>query len=190
MSDPKPRAADRILASARDLFYRQGIRAVGVDEIVAQAGVTKPSLYRSYGSKDDLAADYLRAEAEQFWGRFDSAAAGREGDARAQLIAYFKAFSGRAARPGFRGCGLSNAAVEYPQPDHPARREAEAFKRQVRARLTELSARAGARDPAALGDSLMLLMEGVYNAVQLFGPDGPQSRVAGAAEALIDAATG
>ena len=55
-----PRAADRIRQTARDLFYREGIRAVGVDEIVTRAGVTKPSLYRSFPSKDELAAAYLR----------------------------------------------------------------------------------------------------------------------------------
>ena len=54
------RAADRIRASASELFYREGIRAVGVDEVVDRAGVTKPSLYRSFASKDDLAAAYLR----------------------------------------------------------------------------------------------------------------------------------
>jgi AcrR family transcriptional regulator len=55
-----PRAADRILDVARDLFYREGIRAIGVDEIVRRAGVTKPSLYRSFSSKDELAASYLK----------------------------------------------------------------------------------------------------------------------------------
>src|SRR5690349_8008119 len=63
------RAADRILQSARDLFYREGIRAVGVDEIVARAGVTKPSLYRSFPSKDELAATYLRRYEAEFWER-------------------------------------------------------------------------------------------------------------------------
>ena len=57
---------------ARDLFYREGIRAVGVDEIVRQAGVTKPSLYRSFPSKDELAASYLRQYEKDSGTRFDA----------------------------------------------------------------------------------------------------------------------
>src|SRR5262249_23596321 len=65
------KAADRIRRTARDLFYQQGIRAVGVDEIVHQAGVTKPSLYRSFASKDELAAAYLTDYDCDFWNRFN-----------------------------------------------------------------------------------------------------------------------
>src|SRR3546814_19655877 len=67
-----PRAADRIRQSARDLFYRAGIRAVGVDEIVTRAGVTKPSLYRSFPSKDELAAAYLPYYDQAFWPHFSA----------------------------------------------------------------------------------------------------------------------
>ena len=68
---------------ARDLFYRDGIRAVGVDEIVRQAGVTKPSLYRSFPSKDELAASYLRQYEQEFWARFDQSVAAHPGDPQA-----------------------------------------------------------------------------------------------------------
>ena len=78
MSQPKTpplRAADKIRETARDLFYREGIRAVGVDEIVARAGVTKPSLYRTFKSKDDLAAAIMREAAGGFWDYFEAAVA-------------------------------------------------------------------------------------------------------------------
>src|SRR5271169_3712709 len=81
----RPRAAERIRESARDLFYRQGIRAVGVDEIVNHAGVTKPSLYRSFPSKDELAADYLRHMGEDGLSRFDATIAADPADPRGQL---------------------------------------------------------------------------------------------------------
>src|SRR5277367_1625292 len=82
----KPKlAADRIRETARDLFYRQGIRAVGVDEIVARAGVTKPSLYRSFPSKDELVADYLRLMGEEGLARFDAAIAMNPDDPRGQF---------------------------------------------------------------------------------------------------------
>jgi AcrR family transcriptional regulator len=184
----RPRAADRIRASARDLFYSQGIRAVGVDEIVTRAGVTKPSLYRSFASKDDLACDYLRGYADLFWSRFDLAVAGRPDDPKGQLTAFFQGLAARLREPGYRGCALSNAAVEYPQETHPARAEAVAFKTAVRARFLGKAQAMGVREPQKLADSLLLLVEGAFNNVQIFGPDGPSGVVAEAADALIEAA--
>jgi AcrR family transcriptional regulator len=121
IASPPPRAAERILRSARELFYRHGIRAVGVDEIVANAGVTKPSLYRTYASKDELAASYLRLYETEFWARFDAAIDRHPGDPKAQIMGYLEDLAGRVVAPSYRGCGLTNAAVEYPEPDHPAR---------------------------------------------------------------------
>ncbi len=182
-----PRAADRIRRSAQDLFYRQGIRAVGVDAIVAEAGVTKPSLYRSFASKDELAAAYLRDYEHEFWRRFDAAAAVHPDDPRAQVLAYFTGLAERTGQPGYRGCGLTNACVEYPEPEHPARRVAVANKRKVRERLVDLARRMGARDPEALGDGLQLLLEGAYVSSQMLGPEGPVRHLADVAARLIDA---
>jgi AcrR family transcriptional regulator len=182
-----PRAADRIRATARDLFYREGIRAVGVDEIVSRAGVTKPSLYRSFPSKDELAAAYLRDFEGEFWRRFDAPAAAHPGDPRAQLRAYLEGLGQRASRAGYRGCGLTNAVVEYPEGSHPARKVADANKRVLRQRLREMAAAMGARDPDTLGDGLLLLIEGAYVTGQLFGKDGPAGAVADAADRLIEA---
>src|SRR4051794_7566557 len=81
-------AVDRIRKTARELFYREGIRAVGVDEIVSRAGVTKPSLYRSFSSKDELAAAYLRDYDGEFWVRFEQSAADFPDDPRAQILHY------------------------------------------------------------------------------------------------------
>ena len=119
------RAADRIRASASELFYREGIRAVGVDEVVERAGVTKPSLYRSFASKDDLAAAYLR-DYDRASGKISNAPAARPyGNARDHVLAYISQLASRAVAKGYRGCGLSNAAVEYPSRDNPARQVAE-----------------------------------------------------------------
>src|ERR1700754_2077829 len=87
------RAADRILSAARDLFYRLGIRAVGVDEIVTRAGATKPSLYRSFGSKDDLTQRYLEEVEARFWRFFDAAVASHPGDPRAQILSFLSGLS-------------------------------------------------------------------------------------------------
>ncbi|CAM5222350.1 AcrR family transcriptional regulator OS=Castellaniella defragrans OX=75697 GN=HNR28_000898 PE=4 SV=1 [Castellaniella defragrans] len=181
------RAADRIRRSARDLFYHQGIRAVGVDAVVAEAGVTKPSLYRAFASKDELAAAYLRDYETEFWHRFDAAAKAHPGDPRAQILAYFEGLAERTGMRGYRGCGLTNACVEYPEPDHPARQVAMANKQKVRERLADMAREMGAQDPEALGDGLQLLLEGAYASSQVLGADGPVLHLAAVAARLIDA---
>ncbi len=183
--DGAPRAADRIRASARELFYRQGIRAVGVDEIVQCAGVTKPSLYRSFPSKDELAAAYLRDYDCDFWERCERPYGKTYADPREQVLSYITELAGRAVGRGYRGCGLSNAAIEYPACQHPARKVAEAHKKAVRHRLRELAALMGASEPDVLGDSLLLLIEGIYGSGQQ-SEDGPAQSAVAAAERLID----
>ena len=185
-----PPAAEKILGVARDLFYREGIRAIGVDEIVRKAGVTKPSLYRSFPSKDELAASYLRQYDRDFWARFEEAVAAHPGDPRAQVGAWLARIATRSQAPGYRGCGMTNAAVEYPEPGHPARAVSEDNKRELRRRLRAMAAEMGARDPDELGDGLLLLVEGAYISSQVFGPGGPSQAVARAANLLIEASLG
>jgi AcrR family transcriptional regulator len=184
------KAGDRIRDTATQLFYRKGIRAVGVDAIVRHARATKPSLYRSFRSKDALAAAYLRDWDNAFWQRFESAVATRPGDPRAQLQLFLRRLTQRMRSPGYRGCALSNAAVEYPESGHPARRVAVANKRKLRRRLVQMATAMGARRPRLLADGLALLLEGAYASCQLFGRDGPAREVARVAEQLIDASLG
>jgi AcrR family transcriptional regulator len=181
----RARAADRILGVARDLFYREGIRAIGVDEIVRRAGVTKPSLYRSFSSKDELAASYLKLYEREFWARFDAAVAAHPGDPRGQIVTFLSGVGERAVAAGYRGCGMTNAAVEYPDKEHPARLVSENNKNELRRRLREMAAGMGAADPDTLGDGLLLLIEGAYISGQLFGPGGPAASVARNADRLI-----
>lgn len=181
------RAADRIRDTAFELFYREGIRAIGVEEIVNRAGVTKPSLYRAFESKDELAATYLRDYDQRFRQRFQELAASHPGDPRGQLLAYLEGLASRASSVGYRGCGLTNAVIEYPDPAHPAHRVAVESKRAQREHLRHLSQAIGARDPAALADGLLLLIEGSYVSGQTFGDGGPARILARAAGCLIDA---
>ena len=184
-----PRAAERILATAGELFGREGSRGVGVDEIVVRAGATKPSLYRAFGSKDGLIAAWLEAQAAQMWTRFDAARLAHPEDPRAGLLAGFDALTAPASRKGDRGCALSNTALEYPDPKHPARKTAVDHKERLRKALRELARAMDARKPRKLADSLMLLIEGASVTRQLFGDDGPAGAARGAAEALIEAHT-
>lgn len=186
-ADAPRRAAERIRDTAFELFYREGIRAIGVEEIVNRAGVTKPSLYRAFESKDALAAAYLRDYDQDFRQRFEAPAAAHPDDPRGQLLAYLEGLATRAGSAGYRGCGLSNAVIEYPDPAHPAHQVARQSKRDLRERLRQMSRAMGARDPAALGDSLLLLIEGAYISGQTFGKGGPARVLADAARRLIDA---
>jgi AcrR family transcriptional regulator len=179
-------AGERIRRSAHRLFYDHGIRAVGVDAIVAGAGVTKPSLYRSFSSKDDLATSYLRDKVADFWACFEKAVAAHPGNPRAQVLAYLDGLAAEQLGP-YRGCGLSNAVVEYPELDHPARMVAVTHKRELRARLATMARDMGARDPSALGDGLLLLMEGAFVSGQIFGGDGPAPHLREIADRLITA---
>jgi AcrR family transcriptional regulator len=182
-------ARERIMTAARRMFYERGVRAVGVEAIVAEAGVTKMSLYRHFASKDELLGACLGERVAGFWAWWDKALANAVpvGDARAQIVALFERLGARATAPGFRGCPMTNAAIEFPEPDHPGRRLSAAHKRELRERLEALAARAGARDPAALADGLTLLFEGAYASSQTFGPAGPARSVAAAAAALLAA---
>jgi AcrR family transcriptional regulator len=182
-----PKAAKKILDVAYDLFYRRGIRAIGVDEIVKRAGVTKPSLYRSFPSKDELAASYLRQYDLEFWQRFDEAVNAHPGDPRAQIRAFLTRVGKRTQMPQYRGCGMTNAAVEYPERGHPARVVSEDNKRELRRRLRVMAAAMGAPDTDTLGDGLLLLIEGAYISGQLFGLGGPAQSVAANADLLIEA---
>jgi AcrR family transcriptional regulator len=180
-------ARERLLAVAGELFYRQGIRSVGVDEIVASADVAKMSLYRSFSSKDELVAAYLRDRDERYWRWWDEVTDRHPGQPREQLLGLFRSLARRATRPDWRGCPFTNAATEFPEADHPGRRVAEAHKRELRRRLRELARLAGALEPALLGDQLVLLFEGAYTSAQTFGANGPAVAVVEAAETLIEA---
>ncbi|HYL32324.1 MAG TPA: TetR/AcrR family transcriptional regulator [Stellaceae bacterium] len=177
---------DRLLNTANDLFYRRGIHAVGIDEVVGAAGVAKMSLYRSFPSKDELVAAYLARRSGLYWDWWDRVVARHPGKPRQQLLALTKSLRKRALRTGWRGCPFTNAACEFPEPDHPARRVAEANKRELRRRFRALAKAAGARSPARLADQLTLLFEGTYASVLTFGHRGPARALVDAAAAMID----
>ncbi|MBO9662100.1 TetR/AcrR family transcriptional regulator [Dokdonella sp.] len=194
----KPRVRDRILDAACDLFYRHGIRAVGVDAIANEAGTNKMSFYRSFPSKDDLVAEYLTDQEREYWARWDETIAPYAGDARRQVEALVasdidlawlraKAIEGCKCKTS-RGCALGNAAVEIPEDNDRLGDIVHRYKTEIRRRLRKLAREMGASDPDALGDALMLLREGGYYTRLTFPNNtGPISAIVKAARALIDA---
>jgi AcrR family transcriptional regulator len=180
---------ERILAAATELFYGEGVRAVGVDTIVARSGVAKMSLYRCYPSKDALVAAFLEQQNERYWRWWDRVVARHPGAPAEQLQALVAAVAKRTTSPTYRGCPFINVATELREGEHRGRAVAQANKRELRRRLAALAAAAGARQPGALGDQLMLLIEGAYAAGQTLGPDGPGEAIMPAAARLIAAET-
>jgi AcrR family transcriptional regulator len=187
---PKPRVRDRIMTTARELFYRRGIRAVGVDTIACEAGTNKMSFYRCFGSKDELVAEYLRGQASDVWERWEKTIAPHAGNPRAQVGALFDLLVTNTCKAESRGCSLANAAVEISDPDHPARAVVEEFKGEINRRFREMARDMGAREPDELGDSLMLLWEGSFLTRLTFkGQHGPAESAAKAARSLMAAYT-
>lgn len=184
----KPSARDRIFVAARDLFYRQGIHAVGVDSIAQEAGATKMSLYRAFPGKDELVAECLRGSQQEFWRWWDRIAAPHADDPRAALLALFEAQTREQKSPEHRGCPIANAAVELTEEGHPARKVVLAYNREKRRRLRELCRKLGAASPDVLADALQLLMDGACVSRITLGAAGPAANLHRAAAALIDAA--
>jgi AcrR family transcriptional regulator len=157
---------ERILAAAGDLFYRQGIRAVGVEAIAEAAGTNKMTLYRHFESKDVLVAEYLRCAASEADAHCAQFEARHPADPRAQLIGWLSDMADAIASTDDRGCPLANAAIELPDKRHPARDVIEQFKLKARKRLAALCRGAGLRDPDLLADELYLLLEGARVSAQ------------------------
>jgi AcrR family transcriptional regulator len=180
---PPPR--DRILAAARELFYRLGIRAVGVDAIAEAADTNKMTLYRHFTSKDELVAACLSQIAEEDEQRWQALTAAHPGDPKGHLLAWLIALRDRMVGAGERGCPFANAAVELPDKEHPARRIIESFKNQRRLSIIDLCRGGGFPEPDRLAEEIFLMIEGAFVSLQSVGPTGPASRMVEMAEALI-----
>jgi AcrR family transcriptional regulator len=183
-SGARVRPRERIVDVASDLFHRHGIRAIGVDTIAQAAGTNKMTLYRHFGSKDELIIEVLERvsqAADQKWGEI---AASAPDDPAAQLRAWLRLAATKISEDG-RGCDMANTAVEFAEADHPTRRVVEAFKTEQRNRLARLCASAGASQPDLLADALFLLLEGARVSRQSVGAEGPSARFVRMGEAII-----
>ena len=182
----KPRVRDKILSTASELFYRRGIRSVTVDAIATEAGSNKMSLYRHFRSKEELAAEYLRERVREAREHWDATIAPHQGNPRRQFEALLAAHLARDKSP--RGCALVNVAIEMADDDHVLVGLVRGFKLEARDRLRQMAQELGARDPGALGDALMLLMDGSdFTRLVFRGNSGPTASLMFAANTLIDA---
>ncbi|HEX4066446.1 MAG TPA: helix-turn-helix domain-containing protein [Acidobacteriaceae bacterium] len=185
---------ERILRTASALFYHRGVRAVGVDLVIAEAGVAKTSLYRHFRTKDDLIAAFLEREDEDFWSCWDRVAevhksrADGKTRADAELEAHLAWIAERVGRPNYRGCPQLNVAAEFPDADHPARKVAAAHKAELRRRLRGIAERLSVQRPDELAGQLSLLINGAFVSAQVLVPGEAGPLLLATSRALVAAA--
>jgi AcrR family transcriptional regulator len=156
-SSPK---RDHLMATAWRLFYRDGLRAVGIDTILAEAGVAKMTLYNHFASKEELIIAILEKRDLEFRASLMETVASAGPDPVQRLLAVFDWHEGWFGSEGFKGCVFIRAVSEYPEPAHPIHQAAWRHKVAVKTALAELCAAAGAKDAVALAETLSYLIDG------------------------------
>jgi AcrR family transcriptional regulator len=186
---PAPGTRDRILDNAGRLFREHGVRAVGMQQIIDECSCGKNLLYREFASKDELVAAYLERCQQEWTAIMEDATRPHAGDPTGQLLAMVRAVARQIAAPDFRRCPFRATHAEFPDADHPAHRVSVAHANNLRRQLRRLAEQAGARDPQALADRLMLIIDGLYINGAMLGPKGAATAAVGLAEELVRAST-
>ncbi len=187
--EPPKTGRARLVHVAIELFYSHGFQAVGVDRILAAAGVTKTTFYKHFECKDDLlvAAIQQRDQWEmQAWTNAVEKIAGD--DPKAQLLAFFDVLDVWFNSPDFRGCQFINAAAEFPNPNDPVHAVAAAHKRKNRDSFRDLATAAGSTDPESFADRYTALVEGTLILRQVHGRNDAARVIKPAVESLVSEA--
>lgn len=187
MTSGRPRPRDRVLAVASRLFYEHGVRAVGVDRVVAESGVGKMSLYRHFPSKDHLVVAVLEMRDGPALAAIEAMADAVAGPPGQKLRGVFDGLERAVGSPGWHGCAFANTALELRDADHPARVVAERHKARTADLFERLAAAGGAERPRDLAEQLTLLLDGAMVAVQVQADPAAVRPAVRAAHTLIAA---
>jgi AcrR family transcriptional regulator len=182
-----PAARDRILDTAFRLFYARGIKAVGVDLIIAESGVAKATFYKHFPAKDELVLAYLDRVDDIWTGQLHAAAEAAGPQPADQLVGLFDALTTACRREGYRGCAFINAAAEA-TPGTPVHDRTVAHKQAVLAWIRELAVASGATDPEGLARALALLLDGGLADGALTADSETAAAARRTARALVDGA--
>ncbi|MEU1367389.1 TetR/AcrR family transcriptional regulator [Streptomyces sp. NPDC005803] len=163
-------ARSRLLGTATRVFYAEGIHSVGVDRIIAEAQVTRATLYRHFAGKEELVLAYLDQADRGIRAQVEGAQAGGE-SADDKVRAVGRAITEGIRSPGFRGCAFLNAVAEYPDPGHPIHRAVLAHRQWFLDTVTELLAQAGHVPADAAGRHFVMLRDGAMTEGCLFDPE-------------------
>ncbi|GAA2722413.1 MULTISPECIES: helix-turn-helix domain-containing protein [Streptomyces] len=188
--DARPTALpprERLLEAAIRLFYEEGIQSVGVDRLIAEAGITKATFYRHFPTKDALVRAYVEDRDQAVRARADALAAQARGP-REVLTALVAELGKQACGAGFRGCAFINAAAEYPDAGHPVRQAVAEHRRWFRARLVQLLQDAGHPRAEDAADTLVLLRDGTMTGGYLDDPARAAAALRHAVDAVLAAA--
>jgi AcrR family transcriptional regulator len=184
---PAPGSRDRILGTAARLFQEHGARAVGTQQIIDECGCGKKLLYQEFASKDDLVVAYLERCQQEWVTIMDEATRPFADDPARQLVEMVRVVAEQVAAPDFRGCPFRTTYAQFPDADHPSHEVTVRHVKNLRATLHRLARRADARDPRALADRLVLLIDGLYTDGAMLGPRGPATAAVALAEDLVGA---
>ncbi|HEY2297829.1 MAG TPA: TetR/AcrR family transcriptional regulator [Jatrophihabitans sp.] len=168
MTKPEQRrrtAKQRILVAADDLFYSEGIRSVGIDRVIAKAGVAKGSLYYSFAGKDDLVCEYLTNRHSK-WSERVAAGIAAHTDPRARILAVYDVLGALFAEPTYRGCAFMNSIGEA-APDSVEAQATKTFRTWVHTLFLDLATDVGAAEPQQLADALVLIYDGAVATAQM-----------------------
>lgn len=169
-------ARDRILEVASQLFYQHGIRAVGVDTIIAQSDVAKMTFYKHFKSKDLLVLEFLKRRDELWRDWFESTVSRLAPNAEDCPLAIFDALEERFSRKDFRGCAFINTMVEMADGDHVAHQAAAEHKQKVQRIVRSLLSEAGVKKSEELSKAFLLLMDGaIVTAIREGKPSSAKS---------------
>ena len=178
-------ARERLLASANELFYAEGVQTVGIDRVIEHACVAKASLYNIFGSKEGLIGAYLASHYDDTTERL-MAPVERHRSPRRRILAVFEAQAQIVAEPGFRGCAFITASAEAAQ-GGVIEQAADNYRAWIRALFTDLAEQAGAADPAELARQLQIVYDGSGLAARMDRDPTITKSARAAAAALLDA---
>jgi AcrR family transcriptional regulator len=174
-----------LLAAADELFSSNGITSTSVDEAVRRAGVATMTLYHHFDGKDELVAAYLHERHDRWMQRWERHV-GAASDPIDRLLAIFDALDDWAKDGGAaRGCAFVDAAAELSDRSHPAWREIDAHKHDLRNQLVELAKETGRSDPGSLAHQLLLIYEGALSALLIGHVERPTAQARAIAHALL-----
>jgi AcrR family transcriptional regulator len=176
---------ERLLQAADELFYEEGVHIVGIDRVLARAGVAKASLYGTFGSKDELVRAYLEGRGLRIQERIAKRIAGHEGP-RDRILSVFDQLSERVADGSFRGCAFINACAEGAPGATPAREVAAAHRAWRCDLFAKLARELGVPDPVETGRELSLLYDGALVASSMDSDSGAPATARKLAESLLD----
>jgi len=186
---PTTHAKVRILATADDLFYTEGVHTVGVDRIISESKVTKATFYKYYRSKDALIVVYLQGRdriAREFFASLET----RYDTPEQRLRGVVAEISAQVIRAGFHGCPFINAAAQFADPAHPVRQAVAAHRDWYGRAIEDLFRGMGHARPGDAADDFFLARDGAFAGANLGDPIAAHTALIRAIQRILDEAAG